>query len=67
MRRYIVTIEETCSDDFCVEANSLQDAMRIAKEKYNSGEFVLEPGNLLSKQMQCTCEETNEDSEWMEF
>lgn len=46
---YTVTIRELIEQDFEVEADSLADAINIAKEKYNSGEFVLEPGNLVSK------------------
>lgn len=60
-----VTIEETISETFEVEATSIEEAMQIAEEKYNNGEFVLELGNLTCKQMMA--EGDNETTEWIEF
>ena len=37
-----VTIEEHISQAFEVEADTLEEAMQIAEDKYRSGEFVLE-------------------------
>jgi len=67
MSRYIVTIEEICADSFCVEADSLQNAIKIARNKYSSGIFVLEPGYLFAKQLQCQCPDTNESTDWIKF
>jgi len=60
-----VTIEEMVSETFEVEATNIEEAMQIAEEKYNNGEFVLEPGNLTCKQMMA--EGDNETTEWVEF
>lgn len=60
-----VTIEEMVSETFEVEATNIEEAMQIAKEKYNNGEFVLEPGNLTCKQMMA--EGDNETTEWIKF
>ncbi len=46
--KYTVTIQEIVSEDFDIEANSKEKAIAIAEELYKKGEFVLEPGNLLS-------------------
>lgn len=59
MAKYTVTIEEMVSQDFEVEAN-------CAEEKYNSGEFVLEPGDLVAKQIAITSPDS-EATEWTEL
>ncbi len=64
--KFIVTIEEMVSEDFEVEAESAEEAMYIAEEKYKKCEFVLEPGNLTFKQMAITSPES-EAIEWTEF
>lgn len=51
MRKFMVTIEETVSQDFDVEANSQEEAIKIVRDKYRNGEFVLEPGNLEQAQI----------------
>ena len=64
--KYIITIEEMISEDFEVEAESAEEAMNIAEEKYKKCEFVLEPGNLTFKQMAVISPES-EATEWTEF
>ncbi len=44
--KYKVLIEETVSETFEVEAESEGEAVKLASDKYEKGEFVLEPGNL---------------------
>ena len=51
MRKIKVTIEEHISETFEVEADTIEEAMQIAEQKYNDGEFALEPGNLTYKCM----------------
>ena len=60
-----VTIEEHISQPFEVEANTLEEAMEIAEDKYHSGEFVLENPNVTAKLMMA--ENDYELTEWEEF
>lgn len=64
--KYIITIEETVAKDFEVEANDAEEAYEIAEQKYNSGEFVLDPGECQFKQIAIT-KPGNECTEWREF
>ncbi len=64
--KYTITIEETIAKDFEVEANDAEEAYRIAEQKYNSGEFVLDPGECQFKQIAITAP-SNEATEWKEF
>ncbi len=66
MKKYIITIEEMISENFEIEAETAEEAMDIAEHKYNIGEFVLAPGNLVAKQMAIT-EPNNAATEWTEF
>lgn len=66
-RTFEVTIEETVDETFEVEANSMEEAEEIAIEKYNDGEFVLEPGNLTGKMMMVRDPETDEETSWFDF
>ena len=49
--KYFVNIEETVNGVFEVEANSKEEAYAIARDKYNNGELVNEPGNVTYKQV----------------
>jgi len=51
MQKFKITIEEMVSETFEVLADNDDQAISIAIEKHKSGEFVLEPGNLVAKQM----------------
>lgn len=64
---YSITIEETISQEFKIDASSMEEAMNIAEKKYNSGEFILAPGALVAKQMYAENESGTETSEWIEF
>lgn len=66
MRKFIVAIEETVVEEFEVIAENAEQAMDIAKQKYNDCEFVLEPGKLISKQM-AIAKPDEEVTEWYEF
>ena len=67
MNRYIVNIEETVNEDFEVYAESPQEAFEIAAEKYENGEFVLEPGNLTDKKIAVFGENNEQFIDWEEF
>lgn len=60
-----VTIEEHIIQDFEVEADTLEEAMQIAEDKYRSGEFVLENPCVTAKLMMA--ENNYEATEWEEF
>lgn len=64
--KFVIAIEETVSEYFEVEAEDAEEAIVIAEEKYNKGEFVLEPGNLVYKQM-AIVKPADEVSEWIPF
>ena len=66
MEEYVITIEETVSQEFIVKADSAEEAMDIAQQKYRDCEFVLEPGNLVAKQMMCEAPD-GEVTDWIEF
>lgn len=60
-----VTIEEHISQAFEVEADTLEEAMQIAEDKYRSGEFVLENPCVTKKLMMA--ENDYEVTLWEEF
>ncbi len=65
--KFIVTIEEMVSQDFEVEADDVGEALALAEEHYRNGKFVLEPGNLVAKQM-CVCDKNGGNcTEWVLF
>lgn len=64
MKTYKIGIEEIVSAVFEVEAEDSEQALEIAKEKYRLGEFVLEPGELHSKNIAVL---EPESTEWKEF
>lgn len=65
MKKYTITIEETVSDIFYLEANSLEEAKELAIENYNNSVFVLEPGNLIETNI--LVENDKENSGWFEL
>ena len=60
-----VTIEEHISQPFEVEADTLEEAMQIAEDKYRSGEFVLDKSCVTSRLIMA--ENYYEATEWSEF
>lgn len=64
MQTYKIGIEEIVSAEFKVEAENSEQALEIAKAKYRSGEFVLEAGELQSKNIAVL---EPESTEWKEF
>lgn len=66
MKKYVVIIEETVSGEFTVTADSEEDAGKIARERYNNTEFVLEPGNLIGRKM-AVLSRDGEAAVWTEF
>lgn len=60
-----VTIEEHINQAFEVEADTFEEAMEIAEDKYRSGEFVLENPCVTKKLMMA--EDDYEVTLWEEF
>lgn len=60
-----VTIEEHISQAFEVEADTLEEAMEIADDKYYSGDYILDNANVTAKLMMA--ENDYESTEWEEF
>ena len=60
-----VTIEEHINQAFEVEADTFEETMEIAEDKYRSGEFVLDDANVTSRLMMS--ENDYEATEWEEF
>lgn len=50
--KFKVTIEEHISQQFEVEADDERQAEDVAREKYRSGEFVVDNGSLISAVVQ---------------
>lgn len=67
MKKYVVTIEEVVSEEFVLEADSLDKAIEKTIANYNEGSFVLEPGNLIETNILIKNEENNESSDWFEL
>lgn len=54
MKKFIVTVEERVSQDFVIQADSQEEAEKLAQELYKNGDLVLEPGNLLDVSFSAT-------------
>lgn len=62
-----VLIEETVSQEFEIEADTLDEAKEITRKKYLGGEFVLEPGDMEAAQMKVFDEKYNCLNDWEEI
>lgn len=66
--KFKITIEEHISQTFEVEAVDIEEAMEVAEEKYDNGEFVVDNCNApTAKLMMAEDELTGEMTEWTEF
>lgn len=61
-----VTIEEHISQAFEVEANTLEEAMQIAEQKYYNGEFVVDSFNAPNAKLMMA-DDGQYQTEWEEF
>ena len=64
-KKFIVTIEETVSDEFEIEADNREEALKLAEEGYYKGDYVLCPGNVEYKQI--SVQDNNECGDWYEL
>lgn len=67
MSKFHVTIEEQVAQTFVVEADRPSEARRIAREKYKSGEFVIESSEAHTVTIGVIDPKTQEFSEWEEI
>lgn len=66
MKTFKIAIEETCVQEFEISAETAEEAISIAKNKYKNGEIVLESGECQHKQIAITSP-VSEDTVWIEF
>jgi hypothetical protein len=64
--KYEIVIEETVVDEFEVEADSKEEAIRIAEDNYRKEIFALCPGEVQCKQM-AIVSPIDGEPEWIEF
>lgn len=63
VKKYNVSIEQPMCKTWEVEAESMEEAEEIAKEKYNSGEWVITNDNI-GTDAQIMVEGTEESTDW---
>jgi hypothetical protein len=54
LKSFLVTVEERVSQDFVIQADSQEEAEKLAQKLYKNGDLVLEPGNLLDVSFSAT-------------
>ena len=64
--KYKIIIEEAVAKDFEIEAESAEEAYKIAEQSYRSGKFVLDPGECQFRQIAITIP-SSETTERCEF
>ena len=50
MKKFTIVIEETLADRFEVEAETEEEALEIAIQKYKNAEFILQPESCYSSE-----------------
>lgn len=66
MKTFKIAIEETCVQEFEISAKTAEEAISIAKNKYKSGEIILESVECQHKQIAVTSH-VSENAVWIEF
>lgn len=64
MKKYTIAVEETIVGEFDIFAKSEDEALQIARQKYEKAELVLEPGEVQHIQM-AVVEHCNDESKWI--
>lgn len=65
LKKYLVTIEEHVAESFELFAENEEQARQLAMEKYNNGEWVLAPGEVVRRL--AAVETADGQTEWQEF
>lgn len=63
MKTYKIEIEEILQDVYSIEANSLEEAINIAQERYSNEEYILESETLKETNFREYKEEKNKKIE----
>lgn len=66
MEKYVIAMEETIVQEFEINADSAEEAMQLAEERYRNGKYILESGEVQFRQMSIV-KPIAESTEWMDF
>lgn len=67
MEKFYVTIEKHYTQVFEIKATDMEEAMEIAEERYENGEFNVRGNDPQAKLMMAEDESGEEATEWVEF
>lgn len=67
MKTFRVIIEETISQAFNIKAETIEDAIEIARNDYRNGFLIVDNGNLVESNLMAEDEETNKKTDWEEL
>ena len=62
-----ITIEEHISESFEIEAIDIEEAMQLAEERYQKGEYVLDGEANVSARLMSAEDDNGDFTEWVEF
>lgn len=63
---FFVTIEETISETFQIDANNPKEALELVIKKYKNSEFIVENGCVISKKI-AIIDNNSDNTDWIEF
>lgn len=66
MKRFVIAVEETITQEFEVYADNEQEALHLLKEGYEKGEIVVDGGEVQSHQL-AVIEPVRNIPEWIKF
>lgn len=64
-KKYLIVVEESINSNLEIEAESAEDALEIALERYRNGEFIADEVEIYDVQMIATSEDGEEETEWI--
>ncbi len=66
MKRFVIAVEETITQEFEIYADNEQEALYLMKEGYEKGEIVVNGGEVQSHQL-AVIEPVGNSPEWIKF